>query len=193
MNKIAAIFVLLFTIVTTSYAVPTRSLSTGRTTIQLATAFSDTLRASGVQGFVLRPGTTFRGKAVFYISSGEFDLSTARGEVLHRGGLRFAKGTAVVDFVNFAIDTSGSPVLTASVKVNDTFVGRIPIFNLAFPALTLPLTNSRIEINSIGLTLRDEAANVLNNAFAALIVSNGMTAGTASTKFSFRRSILRFF
>lgn len=193
MKNVLTIFIFLFIIATSGFAAPTKSISSGRTTIQLAASFTETLRQSGVQGYVLRPGNTFRGKAIFYISSGEFDLSNARGEVLHRGGLRFARGTTVVDLVNFAIDTSGAPVLTASIKINDAFVSRIPIFNLTFPTLTLPLTNSRIELNSIALSIREEAANALNNAFAVSVVTNGMSAGTASTKFSFKRPVLRFF
>lgn len=176
-----------------AYSAPTRSISSGRTLIDFSSSFSETLRINGVQGFIIRPGALFRGDPVFYVSSGEFDLSTARGEIIHRGGIRFARGAAVVEFTNFAIDTSGLLVLTASVKINDAFIGRMPIFNLNLPPLTLPLPNRRLEFNSIGLTLREEAASTINNAFGTIILTNGMTVGSASTRFSFRRSIQRLF
>jgi hypothetical protein len=69
------------------------------------------------------------------------------------------------------------------VKVNDTILGRVPLFNLALtqaPSLTPKGAITRIEIDHVGVTLSAEAAEALNAAFGLSgVFTEGFPIGTA--------------
>ena len=105
----------------------------------------------------------------FRITGGDIDLENAAGEILHSGGLSLSAGETVVELKSFAIDTSAAePVLTGVAIVNEQLVGRIPLFKLSLPELSLPLqpaqrrffgfSFSRLSIPGVGLSLTGEAA-----------------------------------
>jgi hypothetical protein len=96
--------------------------------------------------------------------------------------LRLTGGGTVVELTQFIIDTADTaPILTGLVKVNDSVVGRLPLFHLALPSLTLPLPRSRrITIPGVGVTLTDTAAQALNGAFGVTAFSAGIPIGHAT-------------
>lgn len=119
---------------------------------------------------------------MFPITSGQIDLANAKGEVIHSGGLTLTAGTTVVDLSQFIIDTtqSSGPVLTGLVKANGSVVGRIPLFTITLPSLTLPLSVKRtLTIPSAALILTDQAAEALNGAFNVTAFTVGIPVGTA--------------
>jgi hypothetical protein len=95
------------------------------------------------------------------------DLQTARGEIIHSGGLTLTAGSTEVRLQSFTIDTTGSsPVPTGLVVVNNKLVGWLPLFNLQLPAgITLPLKPSGegvLRLKGVGVMLTGPAANALN-------------------------------
>jgi hypothetical protein len=83
------------------------------------------------------------------------------------------------------IDTaSGAPKLTGLVTANGSLVGRIPLFNVALPQITLPLvlppSPELLLIEGSRITLTQEAATALNGVFAASAFTAGFPIGIAS-------------
>ncbi len=155
----------------------------GRTTsVQLSNELVGALTQLNVTPTPLPPGVLREGVAVFPITSGQIDLANAKGEVIHSGGLTLTAGTTVVDLSQFIIDTtqSSGPVLTGLVKANGSVVGRIPLFTITLPSLTLPLSVKRtLTIPSAALILTDQAAEALNGAFNVTAFTAGIPVGTA--------------
>jgi hypothetical protein len=86
---------------------------------------------------------------------------------------------------DFIIDTAGAaPVLTGIATANGSIVGRIPLFNLALPALTLPLAlppgPEILLIEGNRMTLTQEAATALNGVFGTTAFAAGFDVGIAS-------------
>jgi hypothetical protein len=121
--------------------------------------------------------------AVFPIPSGELDLANAKGEVLHLGGLRLSTASTRVELTQFIIDTTSpaGAVLTGLVKVNANVVGRLPLFSLALPSITLPIEPRRtLVVPNVNLTLTDTAAQALNATFNVNAFAAGIPVGTAT-------------
>jgi hypothetical protein len=177
---IAALFVLGQQAV---FAAPTPTLAGGRTSVELSADFLGALTTLNVTPGRIKPGK-LRGTTVsFPISAGALDLETARGEIHHTGGLTLTAGTTEVQLLNFTIDTSGDQaVLTGVVTANGSFVGRLPLFDLALPALTLPIQpqGNAVVIPNVGVTLSDEAASALNGVFGVTAFAGGFNIGTAT-------------
>lgn len=161
-------------------AAPTIEFEAVRTEVTLSSTFLQAATALGLTLHPVRPGRISKGKARFPITVGELDLANAKGEIQHSGGLRISKEGVVVELTLFIIDTTGTPVLTGLVKANDSVVGRIPLFDLQLPPLTLPLPQqSRLSVPNVAVTLSNEAATALNNAFGVTAFSEGLAIGTA--------------
>jgi hypothetical protein len=163
----------------------TKTIAFGRTTVTLSSGFVSALQTLGLTPGVVKPTALEEGKADFPVSGGAIDLETARGEISHIGGLTLTAGSTVVRLQSFTIDTTGSsPVLTGLVVVNDSLVGRLPLFNLQLPAgITLPLKPTHegvLELKDVGVTLTSTAATALNGVFSTNALAGGFDIGTAN-------------
>ena len=120
----------------------------------------------------------------FPLTSGAIDLDTAAGQMLHSGGLTLSADAdqTKITLQSFIITTSGTPVITGLVSVNEKLVGRMHLFHLTLPAgMTLPLTptGGRIILKNVGVTLDQEAASTLNSVFHVSAFQGGSAIGTA--------------
>jgi hypothetical protein len=169
------------------HAAPTLPLGYGDTSVKLDPIFVGALTSLKVTPSAIGSSWIRDGVAYFPVSDGDFDFATAKGEITHRGGLALTAGTTVVELADFLIDTSGAaPVLTGKVIVNDSFVGRIPLFDLALPALTLPLAAPRgwgqLKVPGVKVTLNAGAATALNGVFNVTAFTGGIPIGEATVK-----------
>lgn len=172
-------------------AAPTVNTFAGNTEVSLSSQFVGALTSLQIEPSAEFPGRLVGGVASFPVDAGEFDAGTAKGEIIHTGGLNLRRGTTTVTIATFTIDTTGTqPVLTGIVKANDSIVGRIPLFNLALPALTLPIQPAplppplsssflQVRIPGVGVTLTATAASALNSAFGVTAFTAGIPIGTA--------------
>ncbi|MFN0109614.1 MAG: hypothetical protein ACKVZH_12230 [Blastocatellia bacterium] len=165
-------------------ATPTALLTDGKTTVTLSNDFLGALVALKLSAGTVGEGTLRSGVASFPVTGGALDLATAKGEINHTGGLVLAAGSTRVELLSFNIDTSGSrTVLTGLVTVNGDFVGRLPLFDLTLPAVTLPLQPqafNNLFLPGVKVTLSAEAAGALNTVFGVTAFTQGFSIGTAS-------------
>ncbi|MDX2029132.1 MAG: hypothetical protein SF339_00560 [Blastocatellia bacterium] len=165
-------------------AAPTANLSDGRTTVALSTEFVTALNTLRVSVGTIGEGALRGGAASFPITGGALDLANAKGEINHTGGLFLQAGTTRVELSSFNIDTLGSaPVLTGLVTANGNLLGRVPLFTLQLPTLTLPLRTQAFDtvfIPGVGVRLTNEAATALNGVFNVTAFTAGLNIGTAS-------------
>lgn len=179
-----ALLLVLGSLSTPALARPTVVLADGKTSVALSNDFFAALTALRVSAGAVGDGTLRSGVASFPVTGGALDLATAKGEINHSGGLFLAAGSTRVELLSFNIDTSGArPVLTGLVTVNGDFVGRLPLFNLELPALTLPLQPqafNTIFLPGVKVTLTSEAAAALNSVFSVTAFVEGFNIGTAS-------------
>ncbi len=165
-------------------ASPTAQINSGYTLVELAPEFVGALTSLGIAPSKVLPGTLHQRIAFFPITGGRLDASNAKGEVPHSGGLKLTAATTQVVISDFVIDTTASPRLTALVTVNGSIVGRIPLFNLALPALALPLnlppSPEALLIEGNRVTLTAEAATALNSVFSSTAFTPGFNIGIAS-------------
>jgi hypothetical protein len=164
-------------------AAPTVSTVSGDTRVELSSTFLNALGSLGVAASPSFPARLRGATASFPIPTGEIDLQTARGEIVHNGGLNLRAGATTVNLSSFVIDTSGSaPVLTGLVKVNDSLVGRVALFDLALTNAPQVQQFSRygtLRITGVGVTLTGEAAAALNDVFSVTAFAAGIPIGTA--------------
>ncbi|MBL0289819.1 MAG: hypothetical protein IPQ15_03785 [Betaproteobacteria bacterium] len=166
-------------------AAPTAQINGGYTLVEFLPDFVNALTSLGIAPSKTLPATLYQRIGYFPITGGRIDAATARGEVPHAGGLTLTKGATQVVLSDFIIDTaSGQPKLTGIVTANGTIVGRIPLFNLALPAIALPLTlppgPEILLIEGNKVTLSQEAATALNAAFGTHAFVPGFNIGIAS-------------
>jgi hypothetical protein len=176
-----------FSLATVASAAPTLPLGYGDTSVKLDPIFVGALQSLNVTPSPIGSSWIKNGVAYFPVSDGDFDFATAKGEISHRGGLALTAGTTVVELADFLIDTSGAaPVLTGKVIVNDSFVARIPLFDLTLPALTLPLAAPRgwgqLKVPGVKVTLNAGAATALNGVFNVTAFAGGIPIGEATVK-----------
>jgi hypothetical protein len=172
-------------------AAPTVNTFAGNTQVTLSSEFVAALTTLGIAPSAEFPGSLVAGRATFPVDAGELDAGTAKGEIIHTGGLNLRRGGTTVTIATFTIDTTGTqPVLTGIVKANDSVVGRIPLFNLSLPALSLPIRPvqfppplapqfGQVVIPGVGVTLTATAASALNEAFGVTAFAAGIPIGTA--------------
>lgn len=173
--------------------VPTAS----STTVTLDSGFVSALGTLGVTPGGLELGNlTVSGgvaRATFAIPSARIDASNLRLQILHTGGLSLRAGSTFVTLSDFIIENfAAGPRLTGLVKVNDTIVGRAPLFALTLTGLpevksydstTGAGTAGTIVINA-RLNLTAAAARALNGIFGVsafregFLIGNGVVSGT---------------
>lgn len=167
-------------------AAPSVLLAEGRTSVTLSNDFIGALGSLQVAAGAVGAGSLRSGVASFPITGGALDLGTAKAEINHSGGLSLSAGATRVQLLSFNIDTTGAtPVLTGLVTVNGDVVGRLPLFNLTLPSLTLPLQPGAfgtIFIPGVQVRLSREAAGALNSIFGVTAFTEGFNIGTASVQ-----------
>lgn len=166
-------------------AAPTAQIYSGYTLVELLPGFVDALTSLQIAPSKNLPATLYQRIAYFPITGGRLDAASAKGEVPHSGGLKLTRGATQVIISDFIIDTaSAAPRLTGIVTANGSIVGRIPLFNLQLPALTLPLTlppgPEVLLIEGSKVTLTQEAATALNGVFTTNAFVGGFNVGIAS-------------
>lgn len=177
-------------------AAPTVNTFSGATRVELSSTFTGALSSLGVSVSREYPAFVRGSVAAFPIPTGEIDLSNAKGEIIHSGGLNLKAGALTVTLSSFVIDTTGSaPKLTGIVKANDSIVGRITLFDLklnAAPQVGEFFRVSTIKISDVDLTLSAEAASALNDAFKVSAFTAGLPIGKAQVNtFSYEPSSIR--
>jgi hypothetical protein len=169
-------------------AAPTLSVGYGDTSVKLDPAFVGALTSLSVTPSAIGYSRLKDGVATFPVIDGDFDFGTAKGEITHLGGLMLKAGNTTVELRDFIIDTSGAaPVLTGKVIANDSFVARIPLFDLTLPALTLPLAAptrgwGQLKVPGVKVTLNAGAATALNGVFNVTAFTGGFAIGEATVK-----------
>lgn len=179
-----AALLLMGSLSTSISAAPTALLTDGKTSVSLSNDFLGALVALRLSAGTVGDATLRSGVASFPVTGGALDLATAKGEINHTGGLFLAAGSTRVELLSFNIDTSGTrTVLTGLVTANGNFVGRVPLFDLTLPAVTLPLQPQafgNLFLPGVRLTLSSEAAAALNSIFGVTAFAQGFNIGTAS-------------
>lgn len=164
-------------------AAPTVNTLAGDTRVALSAEFLGALDSLGVSASPSYPARLRGARATFPIPTGEIDLETARGEIVHNGGLNLTAGALTVNISSFVVDTTGAaPVLTGLVKANDSLVVRIELFDLALgsaPEVNQNPLFGNLRIDDVAVTLTDEAAAALNDAFGVTAFEEGIPIGTA--------------
>ncbi|CAN7486727.1 hypothetical protein LJR143_003149 [Pseudoxanthomonas sp. LjRoot143] len=165
-------------------AAPTVSTLGGDTRVQLSGDFVGALTSLGVSVRASYPARLRGANAAFPIPGGELDLGNLKGEVDHAGGLSLQAGGTQVNLSSYTIDTTGAaPVLTGLVKVNDSVLGRLPLFDITL--VSAPIVrglHSRagsVQLNDVQLTLNADAAVALNTVFNVTAFQAGLPIGTA--------------
>jgi hypothetical protein len=164
---------------------PTEGLVTGHTVVRLSHRFVNEMNALQLLFESIHPGKLENDVAVFPITAGTMDFANAKGEVLHQGGVSISAGPVIVSLRDFSIDTTTPrPLLTGMMVVNSDLVGRMPLFDLALPALDLPLDHraSIVEIPNVKAILTANAAAALNGVFGVKSFAAGFDFGTAKIK-----------
>ena len=163
---------------------PSILLVDGKTSVVLSNEFIGALGTLQVTPGAIGAGTLRSGVASFPVTGGALDLANAKGEINHSGGLSLSAGTTRVQLLSFNIDTTGTtPVLTGLVTVNGDVVGRLPLFTLTLPTLTLPLQPGAfgtLFVPGVQVRLSGEAATALNSIFRVTAFTEGFNIGTAS-------------
>lgn len=171
--------------VSPAMASPTAQINGGYTLVEFLPEFVGALTTLGIAPSKNLPGTLYQRIGFFPIVGGRIDAATARGEIPHSGGLKLTKGATQVILTDFIIDTAGTaPRLTGIVTANGSIVGRIPLFNLALPAISLPLTlppgPEILLVEGSRMSLTQDAATALNGVFGTTAFVPGFEIGIAS-------------
>lgn len=171
-----------------AHAAPSLQFVGGNTRVLLSDELLGALTSLNVTPAAVRPGRLEAAgsgaRVVYPIPTGELDAEGPRLEVLHSGGLTLSAGDVRVALTSFIIENlDGAPRLTGIVKVNDTILGRVPLFDLALtqgPALAPRGAITRIELDAVQVTLTADAAEALNAAFGLSgVFTEGFPIGTA--------------
>lgn len=168
---------------TSAVSQQTHTLFSGRTSVKLSSTFTGALADLGVTPGRVFPTEIEDGVATFPVTGGAIDLDTASGNIVHSGGLTLKAGDTQVRLQSFIIDTTtGKPMITGLVVVNNKMIGRLPLFDLSLPpgfSLPLQLDEHRLALKGIGVTLDAQAAGALNAVFKVSAFKAGFPIGTA--------------
>lgn len=165
-------------------AAPTVNTYVGNTTVTLSPALLNALSALHVTPSRQFPAELSGATARFPIPTGQIDLATAHGEIVHAGGLNLKAGNTTVTLSDFVIDTTGNtPVLTGLVAANGNLVARVPLFSITLtqaPVVKNYGVAGQLSIPGAALSLTADAAAALNQAFGVSAFAQGIPVGTAS-------------
>ncbi len=170
-----------------TFAAPTEATNGGFTSVQLDSGFLAALTSLSVAPAAISPGRIVsRHNAVFAafpITAGEVDLGTIKAEIDHAGGLSLTGGGKVVQLTSFIIDLTGTaPVLTGLVTVNDSLLGRVPLFDLNLAQSNVSAKDQLLKVKNVAVTLTDKAAAALNGVFGITALAKGVPIGIATVR-----------
>lgn len=172
----------------TASAAPSLQFVAGDTYVRLSDDLLGALTALNVTPAPVSPGilepVTGGARFVFPIPTGELDGAGPKLEILHSGGFTLSAGETKVALTSFIIENlSDSLRITGIVKVNDTIVGRAPLFDLELtqaPVLTPTAGQvTLVAIKGVQVTLSADAAAALNTAFGVDAFTQGFPIGSA--------------
>jgi Ca2+-binding RTX toxin-like protein len=155
----------------------------GETAVSLSQDLVNALSTLQVQAKGFGGTDISDGIAEFDIIGGAANPSSAKVDIIHGGGLTLKSGNTTVDLTDFIINNLGERnVLTGLVTINDNLVARAPLFNLQGGKIVPPEPSGslNLEFKDVGVTLTDDAANVLNQAFQVNAFAGGLNIGTAN-------------
>jgi hypothetical protein len=182
LNRIAIVVTMALATTVAVRAQATSTVEYGRTILVFDPSFTSAVSSLGATlGGVGFSSVDSSGMVVFPVVSGAVDLQTGQGEVNHLGGLSVIANGLHLRLQNFVLDTTGSPVLTALLVVNNKLIGRFPLFNLTPPAgttLPLPTTVGILQLNGFGVTFNPIGAATINAIFGNSPIPGGMLVGT---------------
>lgn len=170
--------------VSPAIAAPTAQITGGYTLVEFLPDFVGALASLQITPSKNLPGTLYQRIGFFPITGGRIDAANARAQIPHSGGLTLTKGATQVILSDFIIETTSTPKLTGLVTANGSIVGRIPLFDVALPAISLPLVlppgPEILLIEGSRITLTSDAATALNGVFATSAFTAGFAVGIAS-------------
>jgi len=185
-KSLSATFALVVTLslaASTAFAQQTKTLNAGITSVALSSTFVDALTSLNVTPGTVAPTELEHGKASFPVIGGALDLASARGNILHSGGLTLNAGNTHVALQSFIIDTTtATPVITGLVSANGMLIHRIPLFDIALPpGFRVPLHPDGwiLQLKGVNLTLDSAAATDLTSVFKTNVPA-GLPIGTAN-------------
>jgi hypothetical protein len=156
----------------------TVDVKTGQTALAIDNTFLAALDASDVAFTKVTPGKVVlpKGELRFPIVGGTIDLAKLTSEVVHSGGVNFAKESTSVTVMDLilVLPTTGAvttPVLTGVVVVNGESLGRVELFDVV-TTLTAPISvpgNKKIVIKDADVNLTQDGADALNAAFSPVV------------------------
>ena len=179
---IALAFTLSVALVKPSLAQSLTPIGSGVTTLRFTPTFESSLTTSGLAPGAVEESSLLDGLFIFPVVEGAIDIDTARADIMHGGGVELLGQSLNVTFINLIVDTtSAAPQVTADLVVNNALVVRIPLFDVQLPPLTLPLDtrSGRVSIPATTVTLRSEAAEILNRILATTNFTGGQPVGTS--------------
>jgi hypothetical protein len=188
-NKVSEslVIALLLCVAAVASVAETNTAIFGETKVQLSGDFVSALGNLGVAPGTVFPTRLKHGTVNFPIVAGAVDLTNAKRELIHSGGLTLTAGKTKVQLQSFTIDTTvAQPVITGIVSVNGKLLGRLPLFNLEFPSnLMLPLVprGGWITLTEVGVKLSGTAAGALNSVFNVNAFTEGFNIGSANVWF----------
>lgn len=149
--------------------------ATGATTVKLDASTAEALTSLGVSVAPISPSTAGSKGVKFPITGGTLNSKTLAGDIKHSGGLRFSKGSTVVDLKKFTIKIDKKPDLVASVGSS-----RVSILSLDLSKLKNSSSGKKIKLSGVKASLTSDAAAALNQAFGTTAFTKGLALGTAS-------------
>jgi hypothetical protein len=155
----------------------------GRTTVTLSDAFLADLTTLKITPTTIYSSQLDQNKVFFPITSGEINLLTAAGQILHSGGITLTAGTKQIRFDSFILSTTGEqPYITALAVANGKLIGRINLFDVELSSdLKLPLVpeNGDFFLSGSKLNLDPAGAAALNDAFGVKTFEDNLYVGYA--------------
>lgn len=160
-----------------------QTIAYGRTTVNLSSAFQQTIASMGATLTDLNSAPATNGSTVFPIATGVIDLQTGVGELISKGGYLITAGGTVIKIQDFIVDlsTPTSPVVTGVFVVNGTVMPREPVFQLQLPSgFSLPLTpQNGVEVaTGFTATFAPAAASTINTVFGGPVIQANAFIGT---------------
>jgi hypothetical protein len=147
----------------------------GATTLKLDAGTASALTSLGITVGPVKPAKASSKGVAFPITGGSVNAKTLAGKIKHSGGLRFSKGSTVVELTDYTINIDKKPDLVATLGKS-----RVSILSLDLSKLKNKSSGKKIKLSGIKASLTAGAAAALNGAFGTTAFTEGLVLGTAS-------------
>jgi hypothetical protein len=154
----------------------------GDTSVMLSHDLVNALRTLNIEAEGFGSTQVNQGAVDFLITGGAADLDATKVEIIHSGGLSLKAGETTVNLTDFVISTlDDQAVLTGLVTINGDLLTRATLFDLQVGDIKTSTQREQVnlELESVGVTLTNDAATVLNQAFAVDAFTGGFNIGMA--------------